>query len=45
MNQPEVNRFNKLYDSHQKTLKLQGKAGQTIDAYSRAVCRTRYSPG
>jgi len=41
MNQPEVNRFNKLYDSHQKTLKLQGKAGKTIDAYSRAVRRAR----
>ena len=41
MNQSEVNRFNKLYDHHQRTLKLQGKAGKTIDAYSRAVRRTR----
>lgn len=41
MNQPEVNRFNKLYNRHQKTLKLQGKAEKTIDAYSRAVRRAR----
>ena len=41
MNLSEVNRFNKLYDHHQKTLKLQGKAGKTIDAYSRAVRRAR----
>jgi integrase/recombinase XerD len=41
MNQKEVNRFNKLYQRHQKTLKLQGKAKKTIDAYSRAVRRAR----
>jgi integrase len=41
MNQTEVNRFNDLYDHHQKTLKLQGKAQKTIDAYSRAVRRVR----
>ena len=41
MNQKEVNRFNKLYERHQKTLKLQGKAQKTIDAYSRAVRRAR----
>ena len=41
MNQKEVNRFNKLYERHQKTLKLQGKAPNTIDAYSRAVRRAR----
>jgi len=41
MNQKEVNRFNKLYERHQKTLKLQGKAEKTIDAYSRAVRRAR----
>ena len=41
MKQSEVNRFNKLYEHHQNTLKLQGKAKKTIDAYSRAVRRTR----
>jgi len=41
MNQTEVNRFNNLYDRHQKTLKLQGKAMKTIDAYSRAIRRIR----
>jgi integrase len=41
MKQSEVNRFNKLYEQHQQTLKLQGKAHKTIDAYSRAVRRAR----
>lgn len=41
MKKSEVNRFNRLYDRHQKTLKLQGKAPKTIDAYSRAVRRVR----
>lgn len=41
MNQTEVNRFNKLYDRHQRTLNLQGKAQKTIDAYSRAIRRVR----
>jgi integrase/recombinase XerD len=39
MKQTEINRFNKLYQRHQKTLKLQGKAKKTIDAYSRAIRR------
>jgi len=41
MKQSEVKRFNKFYARHQKTLKLQGKAQKTIDAYSRAVRRAR----
>ncbi|EFK07515.1 conserved domain protein [delta proteobacterium NaphS2] len=41
MKQSEANRFNTLYDHHQKTLKLQGKAKKTIDAYSRAIRRVR----
>ena len=41
MNQKETNRFNKLYQHHQKTLKLQGKASKTIEAYSRAIRRVR----
>ena len=40
MKQSEVNRFNKLYQQHLRSLKLQGKAQKTIDAYSRAVRRT-----
>jgi len=39
MKKSEVNRFNKLYELHQRSLKLQGKAQKTIDAYSRAVRR------
>ena len=39
MKQSEVNRFNKLYQHHLRSLKLQGKAQKTIDAYSRAVRR------
>ncbi len=39
MNQSDVNRFDKLYERHQKTLKLQGKAKKTVDAYSRAIRR------
>ena len=40
MKQAEVNQFNKLYQQHLKSLKLQGKAQKTaIDAYSRAVRR------
>ena len=39
MKQSEVNRFDKLYQRHQGSLKLQGKAQKTIDAYSRAVRR------
>ena len=41
MNQPEVNCFNKLYNRHQKMLKLQGKAWKTIDTYFLAVRRVR----
>lgn len=41
MNKAEVKRFNKLYERHQRTLKLQGKAKATIDSYSRAVRRVR----
>jgi len=41
MKKSEVNRFNKLYKHHQQSLKLQGKAKKTIDAYSRAVRRVR----
>ena len=39
MNQTETNRFNELYQSHLRLLKLQGKSQKTIDAYSRAVRR------
>lgn len=41
MNQTESNRFDKLYQQHLKTLKLQGKAQKTIDSYSRAIRRVR----
>lgn len=41
MNESETKRFNTLYKRHQKTLKLQGKADKTIDAYSRAIRRVR----
>jgi integrase len=41
MDKSEVNRFNKLYARHQKSLMLQGKAKKTIDAYSRAVRRIK----
>jgi integrase/recombinase XerD len=41
MKKSEVNRFNKLYEQHLRSLKLQGKAKKTIDAYSRAIRRVR----
>lgn len=41
MEKSEVNRFNKLYVLHLRSLKLQGKAKSTIDAYSRALRRVR----
>jgi len=41
MYQSKLNRFDKLYQHQQKTLKLQGKAQKTIDAYSRAIRRVR----
>jgi len=40
MNAIEQARFNPLYESMQRALKLQGKAKATQDAYSRAVRRT-----
>ncbi len=39
MDQSETNRFNELYQRHQRLLKLQGKSLKTIDAYSRAIRR------
>lgn len=39
MNQLEKSRFDTLYQKHLATLKLQGKADKTIDAYSRALRR------
>jgi integrase/recombinase XerD len=39
MNQLEKSHFDTLYQKHLTTLKLQGKADKTIDAYSRAVRR------
>jgi len=41
MKPAEAKRFDKLYQRHQQTLKLQGKAPKTIEAYSRAVRRVR----
>jgi len=41
MTPTEVNRFNKLYESHLRLLKLQGKSQKTIDSYSRSVRRLR----
>lgn len=41
MKKSELNRFNKFYEHHLRSLKLQGKAENTIDAYSRAVRRVR----
>ena len=41
MKKSETKRFNKLYEHHQRSLKLQGKAKKTIDAYSRAIRRVR----
>jgi len=40
MNATEQARFNPLYESMQRALKLQGKARATKDAYSRVVRRT-----
>ncbi|TYT73782.1 tyrosine-type recombinase/integrase, partial [Desulfobotulus mexicanus] len=39
MNLQEQEQFNRLYEKHLKTLKLQGKAQKTIEAYARAVRR------
>ncbi len=41
MKKSEVDRFNKLYEHHQRSLKLQGKAKRTIDGYSRSIRRVR----
>ena len=41
MKKSELSRFNKLYEHHLRSLKLQGKAENTIDAYSRSVRRVR----
>jgi len=41
MKKSEVKRFNKFYEHHQRSLKLQGKAQKTIDAYSRTLRRVR----
>jgi integrase len=41
MKQEEVKRFDSLYAHHLKLLKLQGKSGKTIDAYSRSVRRVQ----
>ena len=39
MKKAETNRFNELYQSNLRCLKLQGKSQKTIDAYARAVRR------
>lgn len=39
MKPEEEKRFKQLYQRHQRSLKLQGKASKTIEAYSRAVRR------
>lgn len=39
MNKTETNRFKDLYQSHQRLLKLQGKATSTRSSYVRAVRR------
>ena len=39
MKKLEVNQFNKHYQQHLRSLKIQGKAKKTIDAYSRAIRR------
>ena len=41
MTKKELKRFNELYATHLRMLKLQGKAQKTIDAYSRAVRRVK----
>ena len=41
MKKEDVNRFNNLYENHLRSLKLQGKAKKTIDAYARAIRRAR----
>lgn len=41
MNESEKTEFDKLYQQHLKTLKLQGKSERTIDSYSRAIRRIR----
>lgn len=41
MTKKELKRFNELYATHLRMLKLQGKIQKTIDAYSRAVRRVK----
>ena len=41
MNNTETNRFNDLYQRHQRSLKLQGMAEGTRDSYARAVRRIK----
>ncbi|WP_300458312.1 phage integrase N-terminal SAM-like domain-containing protein [Desulfobacula sp.] len=41
MKKSELNRFNRLYKHHLRSLKLQRKAQKTIEAYSRAIRRVR----
>ncbi len=41
MKKTEVKRFDSLYSSHLKLLKIQGKSDSIIDAYSLAVRRLR----
>ena len=41
MNQDEKNRYEKLYASQKRLLKLHGKSEKTVEAYSRAVRRVK----
>lgn len=41
MNKTETKRFDRLYQKHLQTLKIQGKAEKTIDNYARALRRIR----
>ena len=41
MKKAEATRFNRLYQRHLRSLKLQGKSQKTIDAYALAVLRIR----
>jgi integrase/recombinase XerD len=41
MKKEDVNRFDNLYENHLRSLKLQGKAKKTIDAYARAIRRVK----
>jgi integrase/recombinase XerD len=41
MKKEDVNRFDNLYENHLRSLKLQGKAKKTIDAYARDIRRVK----